>query len=77
MLSGAWREPDPRSHEDAEYASVRKQSDIAFNSADPGDHSIHPHTHLPWHFAARATVAENQPVGRLLVHLFVSPLYSP
>ena len=45
---------------------VRKQSDIAFNSADPGDHSIHPRTHLLWHFAARATVAENQPVPIVL-----------
>ena len=70
MLSGARREPDPPCHEDAEYVSVRKQSDIAVNSADPGDDPIHPRTHLLWHFAARATVAENQPVGRLLVDLF-------
>ena len=69
MLSGARREPDPPCHEDAEYVSVCKQSDIAVNSADPGDDSIHPRTHLLWHFAARATVAENQPVGRLLVDL--------
>ena len=69
MLSGARREPDPPCHEDAEYVSVRKQSDIAANSADLGDDPIHPRTHLLWHFAARATVAENQPAGRLLVDL--------
>ena len=49
MLSGARREPDPPCHEDAEYVSMRKQSDIAVNSADPGDNSIHPRTNLLWH----------------------------
>ena len=78
MLSGARREPDPPCHEDAEYMSVGKQSDGAANSADPGDNSIHSGTHSLWCFAAWATVAENQPVGRLLADLFgVSPSYSP
>src|SRR5208283_287681 len=69
MLSGARWKPDPPRHEDAEDVSVRKQSDIPVNSADPGDDSIHPGADLLRRFTARATVAENQPVGRLLVDL--------
>jgi probable phosphoglycerate mutase len=34
----AWREPDPPCHEDAQYVSVRKQSDVVFNSA--GQHFL-------------------------------------
>jgi hypothetical protein len=70
MLSGARRKLEPPCHKDAKDMSVGKQSDIAGNSTDPGDHSIDPRTHLLWRFAARATVAENQPAGRLLVDLF-------
>ena len=36
MRAGAQRKPDPPRHEDAEHVSVRKQSDIPVNSADPG-----------------------------------------
>src|SRR5208283_678230 len=69
MRAGARWKPDPPRHEDAEHVSVRKQSDIPVNSADPGDDSIHPGADLLWRFAARATVAENQPVRRLLMNL--------
>ena len=57
---------------------MRKQSDIAVNSADPAMTRSTLAPDLLWHFAARATVAENQPVGRFLVDLpGVSPSYSP
>src|SRR5271165_3281181 len=70
MLCSAQRKPDPPRDEDAEHVSMRKQSDIAANNADPGDDSIYPCAHLLWHFAAWAAVAEYQPFWCALVDLF-------
>ena len=69
MLSGARWKPDPARRENPEYVSVRKQSDIALNGANAGNHSVRPCTDLLGCFSARAAVAENHPAGPFLVDL--------
>ena len=67
MFSGTRWKPDPARRENAQHVAVGKQRDSALDFADPGNHPVHPRTHLVRRLAV-SSIAEDQP-GTALVDL--------
>src|SRR5262249_29434432 len=69
VLSGARRQPDPAHAEHAQHVTMGEQRDVAAGPPHPGDHAVHPGSHLFRRLAVWAAIAKQLPVGASLVDL--------
>ena len=61
MLPATHRQPDPSRGENAQNMTVGKYRDVTLHRTHSGNHSVHASTYVFRTFAARASIAKDQP----------------